>query len=89
MNRLIRDWNELLTYEKVFRVLTLIFAVATMALAILSLLDKMDMEVVQLCLGFMILCQGIHFWRKHKRTAIFSLCAAAFIFLVVVVVAFL
>ncbi len=89
MKRFIKDWDELLAYEKVFRILTMVFAVATMALVIMSLHDAVDMAIGQLCMGLMILCQGIFLWRKHRRKAISSFCSAAFIFLVVIVFAFL
>ena len=89
MNRLIRDWNELLTYEKVFRILTLIFAVALIGLAILSVCDRVNIITMELCAGMMLLFEGIGLWRKQKGVAIFNLCASAFIMLMVMVLAFL
>ena len=89
MKRLIKDWDELLTYEKVFRTLTLVFAAATMVLAIMSFNDAADMAIMEFCSGMMLLCQGIQLWRKQKGTAIFSLCTSVFILLVVIILAFL
>ena len=89
MNRLIRDWSELLTYEKVFHVLTLVFAVALIGLAILTVCDRVNIITMELCAGMMLLFQGIGLWRKQKRVAIFNLCASAFIMLMVMVLAFL
>ena len=89
MKKLIKDWDELLPYEKVFRILTMVFAVATMAIAILSLCDADDMAIMEFCIGMTLLCQGVHLWRKQKGTAIFSLCTSVFILLVVIVLAFL
>ena len=89
MKRLIRDWNELLTYEKVFRILTLIFAVALIGLAILSVCDRANIIIVDFCAGMMFLFQGISLWRKQKGVAIFDLCASAFAMLLVIVSAIL
>ena len=89
MKKLIADWNELFTYEKVFRILTFVFAVATMVLAIMSLGDAANMALMEFCSGMMLLCQGIQLWRKQKGTAIFSLCTSVFILLAVMILAFL
>ena len=89
VEKLIRDWNELHTYEKVFRILTLIFAVATMVLGIMSLCDMVDGVILQFSSGLMILCQGISLWRKSKSTAVFSVCASAFVILSATIIAFL
>ncbi len=84
------DWNDLLTYEKVFRILTLIFSVATLVLVILSETSEWNIgSLVQLGVGLSCLCEAIHFWRKKKGLAIFCMCVFIFAIVAVIILTFL
>ena len=89
VKKLIKDWDELLAYEKIFRILTMVFAGTAVVVFFLYLLDKAEMAIMQLSIGLMILCQGIHLYRKHKKVAIISLCSAVIIMLAVIILAIL
>ena len=83
-----KDWDELLTYEKVSRILTMVFGVATIVLAILSESGSANMVIMHLCSGLMLLCQAISFWREHRGVGIFSLIASVFMLLTVLITTF-
>lgn len=77
-------WSQEQTSEKVLTVISSICSISIIILACMQILGtwKNAIDVFEPLLGVVILIQAIQNWRKNKKVAIFSLCAAIFIFLV-------
>ena len=77
-------WNEKQTSEKVLSVISSICSISIIILACMQNLGiwKNAVDVFEPLLGVLMLIQAIQNWEKNKKVAIFSLCAAIFIFLV-------
>ena len=79
MKRWIKDWDDLLTYEKVFHMLGLIFSVTTIILAALSLLGLVPYWIMMFGLAAIQLCQAVYSWRNQRQIGILGLCAGTLV----------
>lgn len=88
MEKIRNVWSEKQTYEKVLFVMNMICSISIIILACMQILDiwRAAVIVYEPLLGVLMLIQAIQNWKKNKVLAIFSLCAAIFIFLVSIVI---
>lgn len=79
---MIRNWKELSTLSKIVQLSAIAVAVAVIVLAILQIFDvwpKAGNVFVPL-MGVNLLLQAHTQWKQNRGVALFSLCAAGFIF---------
>lgn len=82
-----KDWEELLAYERICRVLSLVLGIAAAVLSILAILQitevlTISVELLPWCLillGLENLSNAACTWKKSRSTAIISLCSGLFV----------
>ena len=76
------------TRDRIINVMIIILSVAVIALASLQLLGiwENSINVYEPLIGVVLLLQAVYHWKKNRRVAIISLCAAAFIFTCAIVI---
>jgi len=81
-------WNKMTTRDRIINVMIIILSVAVIALASLQLLGiwENSINVYEPLIGVVLLLQAVYHWKKNRRVAIISLCAAAFIFTCAIVI---
>ena len=85
--------NQLLPFEKVFRICSIVLAVLTVLLALGSLLQFLDVislsaELLPLSfLSFSIesFCSAVYNYRRNRYNAIVSICCGVFVLICVIV----
>lgn len=78
-------WKEKSMSEKVVSILRIIDSACVILLALLHLLNVCStIDVVISLVGINLLLQSIQEWPKDRFTAIFSLCAALFVFAITI-----
>jgi hypothetical protein len=82
MEKINRAWCEMRMYEKISFILGSICSVSVIILASLQLLGIWEkaINIFEPLLGVLMVTQGVLQWRRNKMLAVFSLCAAIFIF---------
>ncbi len=86
------SWKSMSLFEKIVWTAALAASVAVIVLSLLKLFDVTDVGTTNWALplmGILMLLQCAREWKRSKSTAIFSLCAAVFIFVCSAVVFFL
>lgn len=86
MEKIKKAWKEFLPYERVFYALGMVCAVATVIFAVISFWWQNAVYIYQPAMCLMLLSQGVYTWRRSKKTAIFSFCAAGFVGIVYTVI---
>ena len=89
MKRWIKNWDELLPYERIFHILTLVFSVITILSAVLTLFKVIPLWAPMLGLAAIQFCQAIYSWRKQREIGIFGLCAGTVVLAEMVAMLFL
>lgn len=86
MENFIKGWKELKTSEKVVILATMACSVGVIVLAIIHILGIWDdaINVYVPLTGVISLLQAIQNWKRARVAAIFSLCAAIFVFAVTI-----
>lgn len=75
-------WNEMRTADKVMIAVRMIASVGVIVLASLQLFGVWEqaINVTTPLMGVVLLVQSIQEWKQRRGAAIFSLCAALFVF---------
>lgn len=86
MEKFIKGWKELKASEKGVLIAQLICSITVIVLAAIQLLGIWDeaMNVYVPLTGVITLLQAIQNWKRARVAAIFSLCAALFVFAVTI-----
>lgn len=79
MEKIKKAWAEFLPYERVFYVLGMVSALATVIFAAISFGWQNAVYIYQPAMCLMLVSQGGYSWRRSKKVAIFSFCAAGFV----------
>ena len=76
--------------RNILPLLSIILSIAVICLAVIQILGIWENAILvfEPLGGILLLLQGIQFWEKNRKAAIFQFCAAVFVFLVTVVVYF-
>ncbi len=76
--------------SKAIKVAMIVSSIAVIVLATVQLLGFWDnaIMVFEPLMGLNLLLQTVQYWNKSRKTAIFSLCAAIFIFIVAIYILF-
>ena len=90
MGKINRAWCGMKMYEKISFIVGSICSVSVIMLAFLQLLSIWEnaINIFVPLLGVLMLTQGVLQWRKNKKLAVFSLCAAIFIFIISFIINF-
>lgn len=74
--------------EKVLIITKISCSVFIIILALMQLIGIWDkaIDIFEPLLGILMIIQAIESWKKNRRLAIFSLCAALFVFVCVIVI---
>ncbi|MBN7772305.1 hypothetical protein [Clostridium aminobutyricum] len=88
MKKQMPTWNEKSTYEKSLLVVSLILSVPAVLFFILYLTGRWQggMNIVQPLLGLMMFVQALQFWKYNRLVSIFSLFAAFFTLIALMIV---
>ena len=81
-------WNNMTTRDRIINALIIILPVAVIVLAALQLLGiwENSINVYEPLIGVVLLLQAKLFWKKNRKIAIISLCAAGFILACAIVI---
>lgn len=85
------NWNEKPAADKAMLIFRIVASIAIVVLALLQLFGVWE-QAINLTAPLMcvvLLLQSIQEWKQHRGVAIFSLCAAVFLFVCAVVVWFM
>ena len=82
-----REWKQMKGFEKVFRILSFVFALAAVTVgvfAVLQILDVVNFKISLLPVGLVFLaleniCNAGCIWRRDMGPAVVSLCCGVFV----------
>ncbi len=89
MKRWIKDWDMLYPYERFFHILTIVFSVITIVVAVLALFKILQLWIPMLGLAAIQFCQAVYSWRKQREIGILGLCAGTVVLIVMVSMLFM
>ena len=89
MKRWIKNWDELHPYERFFHMMTLVFSVVTIVLALLALCKVVQLWLPMLGLAAIQFCQAVYSWRKQREIGVLGLCAGTVVLAVMVAMLFM
>ena len=91
MNKFVERFMEKSKYEKGSFIVGIVSSIIVIVFAVLQILGVWNRAIIvcEIFMGISMISQAILQWKKNKGIAIFSLCVAVFIFIVVIFVLFI
>ena len=88
MKRWIKEWDDLLPYERVFRLMMDFFSAITIIMAVLALFRVIHYWPAMLGLACVQFCQAVFTWRSQRQISIMGLGAGTVVLVVMVTMLF-